>query len=57
MKKLLAILSIISICSSVSASELKFQFGNPSFSGNSKSTHYLTIENIGKTRKEAMTIK
>ena len=54
MKKLLATLSIISICSSVSASELKFQFGNPSFSGNSKSTHYLTIENIEKTRKDAI---
>ena len=57
MKKLLAILSIISICSSVSASELKFQFGNPSFSGNSKSTHYLTIENIEKTRKDAIEAK
>tara|TARA_Y100000768_G_scaffold93886_1_gene67906 strand:- start:320 stop:787 length:468 start_codon:yes stop_codon:yes gene_type:complete len=57
MKKLLATLSIISICSSVSASELKFQFGNPSFSGNSKSTHYLTIENIEKTRKDAIEAK
>ena len=57
MKKLLTVLSVVSICSSVSASELKFQFGNPSFSGNSKSTHYLTIENIEKTRKDAIEAK
>ena len=57
MKKLLTVLSVFSICSSVSASELKFQFGNPSFSGNSKSTHYLTIENIEKTRKDTIEAK
>ena len=57
MKKLLTVLSTICLCSSVSASELKFQFGNPSFSGNSKSTHYLTIENIEKTRKDAIEAK
>ena len=54
MKKLLTVLSTICLCSNVSASELKFQFGSPSFSGNSKSTHYLTIENIEKTRKDAI---
>ena len=55
MKKLLTLLSVICICSSVSASELTFQFGSPSFSGNGKSSHYLTIENIEKTRKDAIT--
>ena len=57
MKKLLTVLSIFSICSSVGASELKFQFGSPSFSGNGKSTHYLTIENIEKTRKDTLEAK
>ena len=57
MKKLLTVLSTICLCSNVSASELKFQFGSPSFSGNSKSTHYLTIENIEKTRKDTIEAK
>ena len=57
MKKLLAILAVLSIYSSVNASELKFEFGNPSFSGSGKSTHYLTIENIEKTRKDAIEAK
>ena len=54
MKKLLTVLSTICLCSSVSASELTFQFGSPSFSGNGKSSHYLTIENIEKTREDAI---
>ncbi len=54
MKKLLTALSVISICSSAVASELTFKFGSPSFSGNGKSSHYLTIENIEKTRKDAL---
>ena len=57
MKKLLTVLSVISICSSVGASELKFNFGSPSFSGSGKSTHYLTIENIEKTRKDTIEAK
>jgi hypothetical protein len=57
MKKLLTVLSIVSICSSVNASELKFNFGSPSFSGNSKSIYYLTIENIEKTRKDTIEAK
>ena len=36
------------------ASELTFDFDSPSFSGNGKSSHYLTIENIEKTRKDAI---
>ena len=47
MKKLLTALSVISICSSAVASEMTFKFGSPSFSGNGKSSHYLTIENDG----------
>ena len=54
MKKSIILLSVIALCFSASASELSFEFGNPSFSGSNKSTHYLTIENIEKTRKDAI---
>ena len=57
MKKLLSILSVISICSSAGASGIDFKFHSPSFSGNGKSSHYLTIENIEKTRKDAIKTK
>ena len=48
-----AILVVLSIQSS-NGSELNFKFGSPSFSGNGKSSHYLTIENIEKTRKDTI---
>ena len=57
MKKLLIILSVLTIYSSVSASELTFSFKSPSFNGNGQSSHYLTIENIEKTRKDALIAK
>ena len=38
-------------------SELNFKFHSPSFSGVGKSSHYLTIENIEKTRKDAIEAK
>ena len=57
MKKLLTILSVVSICSSAVASEIGFKFHSPSFSGIGKSSHYLTIENIEKTRKDAIKSK
>ena len=38
----------------VNASEIGFKFHSPSFSGEGKSSHYLTIENIEKTRKDAI---
>ena len=57
MKKLLTVLSVVSICSSVGASELTFSFKSPSFNGNGQSSHYLTIENIEKTRKDAIIAK
>ena len=50
---LATILVLLSI-QSVNSSELTFEFGSPSFSGNGKSSHYLTIENIEKTRKDAI---
>ena len=39
---------------SVNASEIVFDFTIPSFEGTGKSSHYLTIENIEKTRKDAI---
>ena len=57
MKKLLTVLSVISICSSAVASELTFSFKSPSFNGVGQSSHYLTIENIEKTRKDAIIAK
>ena len=57
MKKLLTILSVLTIYSSVSASELTFSFKSPSFNGVGQSSHYLTIENIEKTRKDAIIAK
>jgi hypothetical protein len=40
--------------SGINASEIVHEFGSPSFSGVGKSSHYLTIENIEKTRKDAI---
>ena len=54
MKKITTILLAICLCSSVGASELTFDFDSPSFSGEGKSSHYLTVENIEKTRKDAI---
>ena len=54
MKFLITILAVLSICSVVNASELTFKFDSPSFSGEGKSSHYLTVENIEKTRKDAI---
>ena len=50
---LATILVVLSVQSS-NGSELNFKFGSPSFSGNGKSSHYLTIENIEKTRKDTI---
>ena len=52
----LALASILVLLSfqTANSSELTFEFGSPSFSGNGKSSHYLTIENIEKTRKDAI---
>ena len=36
------------------ASPLVFQFHSPSFSGVGTSSHYLTIENLEKSRKQAL---
>ena len=47
-------ISFACVSLNVNASELTFDFDSPSFSGHGKSSHYLTIENIEKTRKDAI---
>ena len=54
MRLISIILAVLFINSSVFASELSFEFHSPSFSGKGKSSHYLTIENIEKTRADAI---
>jgi len=54
MRVLTTILLFLFMIGDVNASEITFEFGSPSFSGQGKSSHYLTIENIEKTRKDAI---
>jgi hypothetical protein len=54
MRVLTTILVSLFMIGGVNASEVTFEFGSPSFSGVGKSSHYLTIENIEKTRKDAI---
>ena len=54
MRIIITILAVFSLYSIANASELTFKFDSPSFSGEGKSSHYLTVENIEKTRKDAI---
>ncbi len=54
MRFITLILVFLFIASNASASDIIFKFHSPSFSGQGKSSHYLTIENIEKTRKDAI---
>ena len=54
MKILGIILIYLFVITGANASEITFDFTIPSFSGQGKSSHYLTIENIEKTRKDAI---
>ena len=54
MKLITTIIATLFLSTSLFASELNFKFGSPSFSGVGKSSHYLTIENIEKTRRDAI---
>ena len=54
----LGVLIFFTFLSSTSkSSELTFGFSNPSFSGIGQSSHYLTIENIERTRQAAIDAK
>ena len=54
MRILTSILIVMFMITGINASEIVHEFGSPSFSGSGKSSHYLTIENIEKTRKDAI---
>ena len=54
MRLITSILLTLVFITSAYSSELTFEFYSPSFSGKGKSSHYLTIENIEKTRKDAI---
>jgi hypothetical protein len=54
MIKRLTILSLLLVGAPAQASELVFQFKNPSFSGNNAGAHWLTIENQETLRKKAI---
>ena len=54
MKILAHIILLCFLFTGVQASEITFDFDSPSFRGEGKSSHYLTIENIEKTRKDAI---
>jgi len=48
------VLGMFLLCSSALSSELKFQFKNPSFSGEGFSAHVLTLENQEHSRRDAI---
>ena len=54
MRIITTILLFLFMTIGLSASEVTFKFQSPSFEGSGKSSHYLTIENIEKTRKDAI---
>ena len=54
MRLIITILLTLLFTSSAYSSEFIFKFDSPSFTGEGKSSHYLTIENIEKTRKDAI---
>ena len=53
-KKISRIIALMLVSSAISASPLVFQFHSPSFNGVGTSSHYLTIENLEKSRKQAL---
>ena len=56
MKKLSSLILLL-WSASLMASPLVFQFHSPSFSGVGQSSHYLTIENLEKSREDALIAK
>jgi len=54
---LMVIILGIGLWGQASASSITFQFSSPSFSGIGQGSHYLTIENLEKSRKDAIIAK
>ena len=53
----ISVLLLMLFSISVSASPIVFSFKSPSFSGVGTSSHYLTVENLEKSRKDAIIAK
>ena len=53
----ISVLLLMLFSISVSASPIVFSFKSPSFSGIGTSSHYLTVENLEKSRKDAIIAK
>ena len=54
---IMALLLGIGMWGYATASQLTFSFSSPSFSGVGQSSHYLTIENLEKSRRDAIIAK
>ena len=54
---LIALLGALLLTKEAKASTIVFTFNSPSFSGVGQSSHYLTIENLEKSRKDAIIAK
>ena len=52
MNKLIGVVILLAVTTTVTADEIVQKFKNPSFSGQGTSAHYLTVENQEKTRRE-----
>ena len=55
--KMISSLILLLWSGSLMASPIVFNFSSPSFSGIGQSSHYLTIENLEKSRKDAIIAK
>ena len=52
MKRIIGVVILLAVTTTVTADEIVQKFKNPSFSGQGTSAHYLTVENQEKTRRE-----
>ena len=55
--KIVSSLILLLWSANLMASPIVFNFNSPSFSGIGQSSHYLTIENLEKSRRDAITAK
>ena len=52
MKRIIGVVILLAVTTTVTADEIVQKFKNPSFSGQGTSAHYLTVENQEKPRRE-----
>ena len=53
----IVLIGLVFVVCEVAASPLVFQFHSPSFNGMGQSSHYLTIENLEKSRRDSIIAK